>query len=82
MQIQSSIDINAFWILTSVFRLTYIRCHVNNYFGEFGRRGQLGILSKTEFYKKRHTLYIVNAYNLKTVKDIDMGVSDAYIECY
>lgn len=26
--------------------------------------------------------FIVNSYILKTVKDIDMGSSDAYTECY
>lgn len=25
---------------------------------------------------------IVNGYNLKTVQDVDMGFSDAYIACY
>lgn len=41
----------------------------------------MGVWSTIDSYKKK-IHYFVNGYNLKTVNDIDIGPSDAYIECY
>lgn len=40
--------------------------------------GQMGVGSNMEKFEH----HILNSYNSKIIKDIDMASSDAYIECY
>lgn len=43
--------------------------------------GKIGFGSNIESYEGKNVHYIVNGFNLKTVKDNDIGSSDSYIVC-
>lgn len=52
------------------------------FFNPFSYIKTCGLFSLIRFLHGKIIHYILNCYNLKTVENIDMMSSDAYIKCY